>query len=255
MPRYFIKLAFNGTAYHGWQLQPNAITVQQILGEALSMILRHETGLTGCGRTDTGVHASEYFAHFETDPALTAFACRNLTAKLNAFLPKDISIEKIFPVPDDAHARFSALSRTYEYRISRKKNPFLEEFSFQYTLPLDIGRMNACAKIITEFRDFSCFSKSHTQTKTNDCMISGAEWIQQGDQLIFRITADRFLRNMVRAIVGTLIDAGRGKTDEDGIREIILSGNRCEAGKSMPACGLFLTAVRYPEDILIYMRD
>jgi len=247
MPRYFIKLAFNGTVYHGWQLQPNALTVQQVLSEALSMILRHDTPITGCGRTDTGVHAARFFAHFDLEPALTPFACTKLAFKLNAFLPKDISIESIFPVPDEAHARFSALSRTYEYRISRKKNPFLKEFSHQYTLPLDLNKMNDYAAIIKEYRDFSCFSKSHTETKTNDCKITEAFWFEDQDQLIFRITADRFLRNMVRAIVGTLIEAGRGKIDETALRAIITSGDRCEAGKSMPACGLFLTEVRYPE--------
>lgn len=254
MPRYFIKLAFNGTAYHGWQVQPNAITVQQVVGEALGMILRHDTEITGCGRTDTGVHASEFYGHFEVTPALTPFACSRLTSKLNAFLPKDISIQDIFPVPADAHARFSALARTYEYRISRKKNPFLREFAYHYTQPLDLEKMNACATILKEYQDFSCFSKTHTQTKTNNCKITEARWFEENDQLIFRITADRFLRNMVRAIVGTLLEAGRGKMDATGLREIIASGNRSEAGKSMPACGLFLTEISYPKEILTYMN-
>lgn len=255
MHRYFIQLAYDGTAYHGWQYQPNALSIQQLVAEALSMILRTGTELTGCGRTDTGVHASCFYAHFDREQPLTALACQQLADKLNAFLPADISILRLFPVAADTHARFSACARTYEYRISRQKDPFTRAFTYLYRFSPDLKRMNAGARIIMEYRDFSCFSKSHTQTKTNDCHIHLAEWTEENGLLIFRITADRFLRNMVRAIVGTLLDMGRGKLDEAALRALLVSGNRSEAGQSMPAHGLFLTDVAYPEGLLTYTPD
>lgn len=256
MYRYFIHLAYNGTAYHGWQLQPNAVTVQQVLTDALRLILRFQVILTGCGRTDTGVHASCFYAHFETDDFMSAEDCAQLTKKLNNILPNDISLYSVFPVATDTHARFSASARSYEYRIARRKNPFTTDFSYRFTPPLDLERMNEGARIIAEYSDFSCFSKSHTQTHTNLCRITKAEWTRPADDLlVFNITADRFLRNMVRAIVGTLLEMGQAKLDAAGLRAIISSGNRCEAGQSMPARGLFLVQVEYPEGLLTYNPD
>jgi tRNA pseudouridine38-40 synthase len=255
LQRYFIRLAYNGTRYHGWQIQPNAVTVQEILTHAISLLLRREVEITGCGRTDTGVHASMFFAHFESEEILDAAACFKLSEKLNAFLSADISIATIFPVASDMHARFSAVSRSYEYRIARQKNPFLPEFSHYFSGPLDVEKMNSAAQLIMEYRDFSCFSKAHTQTKTNNCLITEARWEEEKEVLIFKISADRFLRNMVRAIVGTLIDVGLGKIDESDVRRIIQSGDRCMAGKSMPAAGLFLTKVEYPDSVFTYKRD
>ncbi len=255
MPRYFIRLSYNGTRYHGWQIQPNAITVQQEITTAISLLLRHDVEITGCGRTDTGVHAECFFAHMETAKELTSENQQRLCNKLNAFLSDDIAIEKIFPVADDTHARFSAISRTYEYRITQQKQPFLQEFAHFFPLALDIEKMNRCARLLMEYRDFSCFSKSHTQTHTNDCSITEAQWQFKNNLLVFKISADRFLRNMVRAIVGTLVDAGLGKIDENDIHQIIQSGIRSKAGKSMPARGLFLTDVGYPAELLTCMRD
>lgn len=255
MQRYFIRLSYKGTHYHGWQLQPNATTVQQVMGEALKLILQQLTELTGCGRTDTGVHAEMFFAHFETTKKLSAEALLKLCNKLNALLTDDILINEIFCVAPDTHARFSAIARTYEYRIIQHKHPFLQELACHFSRPLDVAMMNRCASIIMEYRDFSCFSKAHTQTFTNDCKITEAYWEEKNQVLVFKITADRFLRNMVRAIVGTLIEAGLGKITEADIRKIIQSGKRGNAGKSMPACGLFLTEVRYPEGLLIYNQD
>jgi tRNA pseudouridine38-40 synthase len=253
--RYFIHLAFKGTNYHGWQMQENATTVQEILSGALNMVLRDTIELTGCGRTDTGVHAEEFYAHFDLAKKMTKTFLLQLTRKLNAFLPADISIFSIFQVPVDAHARFSALSRTYEYRISTNKNPFNQEYTYLYPARLDVNLMNLGAQITMGYKDFSCFSKSHTQTKTNNCVITDAKWIENDGTLVLRITADRFLRNMVRAIAGTLVDMGRGKISEDGLRKIIESKKRSNAGKSMPACGLFLTKVVYPENIFTYNQD
>jgi tRNA pseudouridine38-40 synthase len=253
--RYFIHLAFKGTNYHGWQIQENATTVQEVLAEAISMLLRENIELTGCGRTDTGVHAEEFYAHLEVEKKLSSTSLSQLVRKLNAFLPEDISIYSIFLVPEDAHARFSAKARTYEYRISASKNPFSQEYTYFYPVRLDVNQMNAGAKIIMEYTDFSCFSKSHTQTKTNNCLILEARWIEIENSLVFRITADRFLRNMVRAIAGTLVDMGRGKINEEELRKIIESKIRSNAGKSMPACGLFLTKVVYPENIFTYNQD
>jgi len=247
--RYFIRLSFNGKNYHGWQMQKNAVTVQQVVTEAVSLVLRHPVEITGCGRTDTGVHAEEYFAHFDSEKEITDSGCGRLAQKLNSFLPGDIAIQSVFKVPADAHARFSATRRTYQYHISRSKDPFSREFSLYYAGPLDVLKMNRGAKTLKEFTDFSCFSRSHTQTKTNDCKIFDARWKEANDMLVFTITADRFLRNMVRAIVGTLLEMGRGKITEKGLREIILSKNRSRAGKSVAAQGLFLTRVKYPKYI------
>jgi tRNA pseudouridine38-40 synthase len=248
MPRYFIKLSYKGTAYHGWQAQNNAITVQQILTDAVSMMLGRTVELTGCGRTDTGVHALEFYAHFDLEKELTPAVCSKLVHRLNSYLPKDIAIAGLFSVPDDLHARFSATARTYKYYITRRKDPFRTDYVWHHPAEIDVGMMNKGAQMLMGFSDFSCFSKSHTQTKTNLCRMFHAEWEESPDGLVFTISADRFLRNMVRAVVGTLMEMGRGRLDEKGLEEIVLSKQRSKAGKSVPACGLFLVKVEYPFD-------
>lgn len=248
--RYFIELAYDGTDFHGWQVQPNAVTVQELLDGALTTILRQPIETVGCGRTDTGVHAKEFFAHFTPqppegganiliDPAKTA-------AGLNALLPPSIGIKQIIPVQPDAHARFDATLRSYEYHIHFQKDPFKHNYSWLMRDKPDIGLMNQAAAFIMEYTDFSCFSKSNTQVMTNNCKISRAEWVDHGDSIVFHISADRFLRNMVRAIVGTLMMVGRKEIEPFEVRKIIESKNRGKAGTSVPACGLYLTEVKYP---------
>ncbi|MEZ5196179.1 MAG: tRNA pseudouridine(38-40) synthase TruA [Bacteroidales bacterium] len=248
--RYFIKLAYNGHGYFGWQIQKNAITVQEKINEALSTILRHDINVVGCGRTDTGVHAKEFFAHFEIDKQLANSELNTIAQKLNAYLPNDITVFSLFPVDAKAHARFDAISRTYQYIISKRKDPFNFDFSYHFNFDLNIEKMNDGAKIIMEYTDFTSFSKVKTQVKTNNCKISQAYWSQEGHLLTFTITADRFLRNMVRAIVGTLLDLGQDKISLDDLKTIIESKNRSNAGYSVPARGLFLTQVCYPEGLL-----
>lgn len=242
--RYFIELAYNGTAYHGWQAQPNAITVQELLNKALGTILRQPIETTGCGRTDTGVHATEFFAHFDLsmDYGLWTMDTRGL----NSLLPYDIAVKRIIPVHADAHARFDATRRSYQYRIHFGKDPFKHGFSWLLRDRPDIELMNRAAGIMMEYTDFSCFSKSNTQVFTNNCKISRAEWVDNGDTIVFHISADRFLRNMVRAIVGTLLMVGRREIEPEAVRDIIESKNRSNAGTSVPACGLYLTEVKYP---------
>jgi tRNA pseudouridine38-40 synthase len=249
--RYFIELSFNGTHYHGWQIQKNAVGVQEVLNKCLSTILRQPIETTGCGRTDTGVHAREFFAHFDAEEFMvdSSWFIANkdgLVRSLNAILPKDIAVKDIFPVAADAHARFDATLRTYEYHIHFTKDPFKSGFSWELRDYPDVGLMNNAARIIMEYTDFSCFSKSNTQVKTNNCKITGAEWIVNGNELIFKISADRFLRNMVRAIVGTLLMVGKKEIEPAAVRQIIGSKNRSNAGTSVPACGLCLTKVKYP---------
>ncbi len=244
--RYFLKLAYNGKKYHGWQVQNNAITVQQILNDTLSTFFGETIELTGCGRTDTGVHAKEYYAHFDLDLELYVDDRFQVIYKLNRFIKDDIVIYDLIKVNDDAHARFDAIARTYNYIIYRSKNPFQTEFSYYYSLPLDIELMNCGAAILYDYTDFSCFSKSNTQVYTNNCKIMEAYWKQEGDELVFTIKADRFLRNMVRAIVGTLLDLGNGKISLDDFKNIIEGKNRSDAGYSVPAHALFLTKVEYP---------
>ena len=248
--RYFIKLAYKGTNYHGWQLQDNTPTVQLAINNALSTILRKEVNITGCGRTDTGVHASNFYAHFDLEKKINTDDLQKLTYKLNNFLSKDIVIFEIFAVHPEAHARFDANSRTYQYFISKRKNPFTHDISYYLFGNIDIELMNKGAKILFDYSDFTSFSKSNTQVKTNICKIIKAEWSKKEDQIIFTISADRFLRNMVRAIVGTLIDLGLNKINLEDIKEIIESKNRSNAGYSVPAKGLFLTEVKYPEEII-----
>ena len=246
--RYFIQLAYNGKGYHGWQIQPNAITVQQTIENALSTILNTKLSIIGAGRTDTGVHASSMFAHFDFEGD---FDRDDLVYKLNSFLPNDIAIKQIFEVKKEVHARFYATKRTYNYRIALTKNVFDYEYSYYVQMPLDINKMNEASALLLDYIDFQCFSKSNTDVKTYNCKIDTAFWKKENNMLIFTISADRFLRNMVRAIVGTMINVGLGKINVDDIHEIIKSKNRGEAGFSVPAQGLYLTEVAYPEDIKI----
>jgi tRNA pseudouridine38-40 synthase len=248
--RYFVQLAYKGKNYCGWQTQKNGSSVQSELNSALSTLLREKINVVGCGRTDTGVHAEKFFAHFDVSDLNLLSSKERLIDKWNRFLPKDIVIKDLFAVDQEANTRFSAVSRTYEYRISLVKDPFLEELTFYFPGSLDIQLMNEAAQVIMEYSDFTSFSKLHTQTATNNCKISEASWRRTNNLLIFSITSDRFLRNMVRAIVGTLLDIGRKKITQADLREIIESKNRSNAGTSVPAKGLFLVDVRYPESIL-----
>jgi tRNA pseudouridine38-40 synthase len=241
--RYFIKLAYKGTNYFGWQYQPDAISVQETLNKALSTLLKTNIDILGAGRTDSGVHAKEMFAHFDYE---TEIDIEKLVYKLNSFLPKDIAVFKIIKVHDEAHARFDATKRTYEYHIHTKKNAFESDDSWYYSLPLDVAKMNEACKILFEYIDFECFSKTNTDVNTFNCKIFEANWQQNEDKLVFIIAADRFLRNMVRAIVGTMINIGSGKVSLNDFRQIIESKNRSKAGFSVPAHGLYLTKIEYP---------
>ena len=245
--RYFIELSYDGTDYHGWQVQPNAVTVQELVNDALSVVLREPIETLGCGRTDTGVHAREFFAHFDSGSLVIGQQpLLKIADSLNAILPKTIAVKRIIPVHAGAHARFDATSRSYEYHVHFEKDPFKVNHSWQLRDKPDIALMNNAAKIIMEYTDFSCFSKSNTQTFTNNCKITRAEWVYAGHCLSFHISADRFLRNMVRAIVGTLMIVGRKEISPEEVRPIIESKNRSNAGTSVPACGLYLTEVKYP---------
>ena len=244
--RYFIELAYDGTNYHGWQVQPNAVTIQEVLNDALYTILREPVETIGAGRTDTGVHARQLYAHFDSQSLVNGQQSLIKTVdSLNAILPKDIGVKRIIAVHDDAHARFDAVSRSYEYHVHFEKDPFKINQSWQLRDKPDIALMNVAAKIIMEYVDFSCFSKSNTQTFTNNCKITRAEWVYSGHCLMFHISADRFLRNMVRAIVGTLMQVGKKEIGSEDVRAIIESKNRSNAGTSVPACGLYLTEVKY----------
>lgn len=243
--RYFMHLAYNGTPFHGWQIQPNADSVQQTLEYALGKLCGEELNIVGCGRTDTGVHAKDFYAHFDTPQQFDEAQLKQLTFKLNAFLPEEILIFSIFHVADDLHARFSATARTYQYHVSEQKQPFGKDFSHRVYVPLDEDLMNTAAAMLLGEHDFTSFSKLHTQTATNICNVTYAHWERTGNELVFTIKANRFLRNMVRAIAGTLIDVGRGKTSLDDLQRIIDSKDRCSAGTSLPAKALFLTKVEY----------
>ena len=244
--RYFIELMYDGTAYHGWQVQPNSSTVQEQINLALSTVLGEEINVFGAGRTDTGVHAKQMFAHFDS---LLSFDEIDLVYKLNSFLKNDISIVRVFKVEDSAHSRFDAISRKYEYLIHTNKNPFLLNKSWYFHRILDINLMNEACKLLLNYSDFTSFSKLHTQTKTNNCSLKSALWKKVDDSLVFTIEADRFLRNMVRAIVGTLIAVGEKKISIEDFIQIIESKNRANAGVSVPAYGLYLTNVNYPKTI------
>lgn len=240
--RYFIKLAYNGTNYHGWQSQPNASSVQETLNKAVSVVLNSEVNLMGAGRTDTGVHAKEMFAHFDFETQLES---QNLIHKLNSYLPKDIVVYDIIPVQDEAHARFDATKRTYEYHINTFKDAFLQDLSWYFHQKLDIDLMNEASKLLFDHTDFQCFSKVNTDVNTFDCTIFEAHWQQENNKLVFTISANRFLRNMVRAIVGTLVNVGLQKITLEDFNEIIKSKNRDKAGFSVPAHGLYLTKIDY----------
>ena len=247
MSRYFIYLSYNGTAYHGWQKQPNGVSVQQCITDALCIILREEVSIVGAGRTDTGVHAQMMVAHFDTTQKVEGTL---LTERLNKLLPYDIAVHKIIPVKADAHARFSALSRTYQYYITTCKDAFGKNAKAAIYYPLDFELMNEAAALLLQYTDFTSFSKLHSDAKTNICHITQAHWKQLSEhEWVFTITADRFLRNMVRAIVGTLIDVGRGKVSIEHFKNIITQKDRCSAGSSAPACGLYLQDIVYPGDI------
>jgi len=243
--RYFVELSYNGTPFFGWQRQPKQITVQEVLEDAFSLLLRFKIEITGCGRTDTGVHAKQYFAHFDCDKLLSESLCNKLQHRLNAFLPKEIVIHRIFQVEDDLHARFNALERTYKYYIATTKNPFHYQTTFRVFEKLDVEAMNLAAELLLKTKDFTSFSKVDTDVNNNLCDVKIAFWEQQDELLVFTITANRFLRNMVRAIVGTLLLVGKGKISIADFQEIIQQKNRCKAGVSVPACALFLEGVSY----------
>lgn len=240
--RYFLELSYHGKNYYGWQIQPDVISVQEKITTALSTILREEITIVGAGRTDSGVHASQMYAHFDVDKDLD----ENFTYKLNAILPDDIVIYRTIKVSDEAHARFDAVSRSYEYKIWMGRNPFLLDTTWQLNYKnINIEAMNAAAKLLYEYEDFECFSKVKTDVHTFNCEVTNAVWKLEGEELTFYVSANRFLRNMVRAIVGTLLDIGLGKKSVEDFRMIIESKNRSKAGVSVPAKGLFLTKVEY----------
>lgn len=244
--RFFITLSYDGTRYHGWQIQPNGDSIQQELQQALTTLLRQPVEVVGAGRTDTGVHAKMMVAHFDWDEAIDG---KQLTYKLNKLLPQDIAVQEVREVAEDMHARFSATSRTYHYYIHTRKDPFLSAYSWQIPYPLDFEKMNEGAKVLLEYKDFTSFSKVNTDTKTNLCDIKEAYWeeVAKG-QWRFTITANRFLRNMVRAIVGTLVEVGRGRISIDDVRQIIEAKDRCQAGESVPGKALFLVDIKYDDN-------
>lgn len=243
MPRYFVQLSFMGSGYHGWQIQPNALSVQEVVEKAFSTILREEIQVVGAGRTDAGVHAKFFVLHFDCSQEIADF--QRLIFRLNGFLPSDIAIQKIWEVSEDDHARFSAVSRTYHYYITTVKNPFTFDTAFYYSGKLDVDKMNETAAILLKTGDFTSFSRLHSDVKTNICKVYHAEWVAEGERLIFKIRADRFLRNMVRAIVGTLLEVGKGKLSADDFRKIIEMKDRGAAGASAPAHALFLVDIEY----------
>jgi tRNA pseudouridine38-40 synthase len=246
--RYFIFISYKGTSYHGWQIQPNSVTVQTIIDDALSIILREKISTVGAGRTDTGVHALLFCAHFDSISA-DLEKDSNVIFRLNRFLPDDISVSSIKKVLPDANARYSAVSRTYMYNISRIKDPFFDDFSWFLFGNIYFKGMNKACKLLLDSSDFTSFSRLHSNSKTNICRIYNASWKEENNRLVFTIKADRFLRNMVRAIVGTMVEIGTGKMNIREFEEIILARDRCRAGKSAPAKGLFLIDIEYPEEI------
>lgn len=245
--RYFLTLAYNGTSFHGWQRQPNARSVQQELEEALSTLLRESITIVGAGRTDTGVHAKEMMAHFEANLSLETE--ENLPYLLNRFLKEDIVIYSLDKVKADAHARFDAIARTYEYHLGFQKKPFKQQLYYYFHQPVSLEKMNEAAKILLEYEDFEAFAKTHSDVKTFLCKVTKAHWESTADGALFTITSNRFLRNMVRSIVGTLLEVGTGKIPVAEMHKIIKSKNRGEAGFSVPASGLYLTEIKYPQNI------
>ncbi len=244
MGRYFIRLGYRGAPYHGWQIQPNAVSVQEEVERALSTILRVPISIVGAGRTDTGVNARTMYAHFDYDAGLPDK--RKILVSINRLLGKDIAVYDLFEVADNAHARFDAMERTYKYFVTFEKTPFMYPLSWHCPCLLDIGKMNVAAEMLIETSDFTSFAKLHSDAKTNICKVSHAEWTMMDKHAaVFTITADRFLRNMVRAVVGTLVEVGRGKMTLDEFREVIERKDRCAAGQSMPGEALFLWDIKY----------
>ena len=249
MFRYFIYFSYDGAAYHGWQVQPNAVTVQQVLEDALAKLVRQPVPLMGAGRTDAGVNAACMVAHGDFPNELDE---RQFVYKLNRILPPDIAVSDVRRVKDDAHARFDALSRRYNYRVVTAKSPFARRYACRVMPGIDFEAMNRAAEVLYEYTDFTSFSKLHTDVKTNNCKITHAAWRRVGEhEWVFEIEADRFLRNMVRAIVGTLLLVGRGKLDIKGFRAVIENKARGEAGDSAPGEALFLVNVEYPKEIFL----
>lgn len=253
MQRYFITLSYDGTAYHGWQIQPNGISVQEVLEHSLSTILRETIAVTGAGRTDAGVHARMMVAHFDTEQS---FDCEQLVYKVNRLLPRDVSVSKIEPVTEDLHARFSAASRTYHYYVYIGKQPFSRQYSCEFRYALDFDNMNEAAAYLIGEKDFKCFCKAGADVKTTICNLTEARWVPANEEFAlpidntvtnwcFIITANRFLRNMVRAVVGTLVEVGRGRLSLDDFKKIVDGGTRSDAGESMPGNALFLWEVKY----------
>ena len=253
MQRYFITLSYDGTAYHGWQIQPNGISVQEVLEHALSTILRESIAITGAGRTDAGVHGRMMVAHFDTE---LSFDCAQLVYKVNRLLPRDVSVSRIEPVDEDLHARFSATSRTYHYYVHTGKQPFSRQYSCVLHYSLDFDKMNEAAAYLIGKKDFKCFCKAGADVKTTICNLTEARWIPTNDEFAlttddtvtnwcFVITANRFLRNMVRAVVGTLVEVGRGRLSLEDFKKIVDNGTRSDAGESMPGNALFLWEVKY----------
>jgi pseudouridylate synthase I len=253
--RYFIYLGYNGKNFCGWQVQPNGMSVQQCIEDVLTTLLRQTTPIVGAGRTDAGVHARLMVAHFDSDVAIDDLLF--FAEKLNRILPRDIAVYRIVPVTAEAHARFDAADRTYKYYVSTRKDPFNHELVCKLYGSMDYDLMNEACKILFEYIDFTSFSKLHTDAKTNNCRIMHAEWTSQddGNAWVFTIKADRFLRNMVRAIVGTLVEVGRGKLTLDGFRNVIETKDRCVAGTSMPGHALFLEDISYPDSIFLKDND
>lgn len=246
--RYFIELAYRGTHYHGWQRQPNGLSVQEVLEIALSTVLREPIAIVGSGRTDTGVHAAQQFAHFETDRPIPA----GLIRSVNSLIPGDIAVYSCFSVQEQDHARFTATYRYYQYQLIRRKDPFLDGLAYVFTLPLNVARMNEAARRLLHHQDFESFSKVKTDVKTFNCQIDRAEWVEKANgDLTFHIRADRFLRGMVRAVVGTLLDVGQDRLSVDGFGQIIAAKDRKRAGRSAPAEGLSLVEVGYPGNLFI----
>jgi len=246
--RYFIELSYFGKAYHGWQNQPNSVSVQELLERNLSKVMGSSIAVVGAGRTDAGVHARQMFAHFDNENTID----KNLLKyKLNSMLPKDIAVSEIYKVKEDAHTRFDAISRSYEYHIIQEKDPFNKDSAWFLKYKLDVENMNRAAAILQEYTNFKCFSKSRTDVKTYNCRIDEAKWKLDRNKLVFHITADRFLRNMVRAVVGTLVEIGQHKYPVSHMHKVIESEDRGMAGTSVPAHGLYLTRIKYPENIRI----
>ncbi|GAB3903810.1 tRNA pseudouridine(38-40) synthase TruA [Larkinella knui] len=245
--RYFIQLSYRGTAYHGWQFQPNGISVQEVLEQKLSMILKERIAIVGSGRTDAGVHAEQQFAHFDSEQpiALTDL----MIHALNCMLPPDIAIQSIFPVDPESHARFSATTRYYQYRIRKQKSPFLDFLVYVFRPELDIAAMNEAAGLLLKHTDFESFSKVRTKVSHFRCVIHRAEWIVENDQLVFHIKANRFLYGMVRTLVGTMLEIGQGRMTTAEFERILLAKDRRQAGRSAPASGLFLVEVGYPAEV------